>query len=317
MKIEQLEDRNILKNKIIAFLQLIRLPNLFTIPGDVAVGVVAGGGAFISVLYLKTALILLGFYIFGLITNDLADLKIDKNERPDRPLPSGEISPFIAKIAVFIILVVIFSLSLGFSTSFWMTECFLAFMIIAYNFLLKKNPVTGPFAVSLCRVTGVILGFYAVSGNIDSRPFMLYVAAWCWFLYFLSLSFAAYYEADPQKAVRGAIMAFPIPIIWIVSAPVVSGALIPVVMMKEFNPLFTIGLVSSGIFAVYLVKNVLILNYFIEQPSDVSLSVGELIWNIMFLQASACAFLGNFYATVIILILAVPAKITARKFYAS
>jgi 4-hydroxybenzoate polyprenyltransferase len=190
-------------------------------------------------------------------------------------------------------------------------------MIIAYNFLLKKNSFTGPFAISICRVLGIVLGFYAVSGQVETRPFMLYVVVWCWFLYFLSLSFAAYYEVDPQKAVRGVLMAFPIPIIWIVSAPVLSGAMIPVVIMKELNPLIGIGFVASGIFAVYLVKNILILNYFIEKPSDISESVGELIWNIMFLQASACAFLGHIYAALAILALVVPAKITAKKFYAS
>jgi 4-hydroxybenzoate polyprenyltransferase len=314
---ENSENRKSAAGNIMAFLQLIRVPNLFTVPGDAAVGILAAGGAFISFEYLKTALILLGFYIFGLITNDIADYKVDLKERPDRPLPSGRISLKTAVITALLLLGGIFSLSAGFSRTFFLTEGFLLFMILAYNFFLKKNSVTGPFAISLCRVSGVILGFYAAGGQPDSRPFMLYVAAWCWFLYFLSLSLAAYYETDPQKAVRGAFMAFPIPVIWIVSAPVVSGALIPVVVMKEMNPLFAAGLISSGIFAVYLVKNVLVLNYFVEKPSDISESIGELIWNIMFLQASACAFSGNLYAAVFILLLTLPAKITARKFYAS
>lgn len=43
-------------------------------------------------------------YAFGLVTNDIADLKTDTAERPARPLPSGEISMKEASIAAVVLL---------------------------------------------------------------------------------------------------------------------------------------------------------------------------------------------------------------------
>jgi 4-hydroxybenzoate polyprenyltransferase len=43
------------------------------------------------------------FYIAGMMLNDLADLRIDRQERPSRPLPSGRIKPAAALLAVVVL----------------------------------------------------------------------------------------------------------------------------------------------------------------------------------------------------------------------
>jgi len=106
-------DKN--KNAFKAWLALLRLPNLFTIPGDVAVGyliaetmlgkseLVLGysvtSGMVASFAYIHALVSIISLYCFGLVSNDIADFREDSVDRPDRPLPSGAISVKSAKLA--------------------------------------------------------------------------------------------------------------------------------------------------------------------------------------------------------------------------
>jgi 4-hydroxybenzoate polyprenyltransferase len=74
-----------------AWLRLLRLPNLLTVPGDVLAGFLlapaaAGGAGSIRCLLAIPAGLLL--YAAGLVLNDLFDYAEDLRDRPDRPLPS-------------------------------------------------------------------------------------------------------------------------------------------------------------------------------------------------------------------------------------
>ena len=74
-----------------AWLALLRPPNLPTLPGDPLAGwCLAGGGDWPGVIAAAVAVLLL--YMAGLILNDVADIEIDRRERPDRPLPSGRVT---------------------------------------------------------------------------------------------------------------------------------------------------------------------------------------------------------------------------------
>ncbi len=66
-----------------SWLELVRLPNLFTVPGDILVGAFLAGIAKneLSVIF-PVIIISLSLYISGLILNDYADYEIDKEERP-------------------------------------------------------------------------------------------------------------------------------------------------------------------------------------------------------------------------------------------
>lgn len=79
------------------WIQLVRLPNVFTVLSNcVAAAVIAVG----SVSQLSTAVPLfvsaVMAYWAGLILNDVNDLEEDRKHRPDRPLSSGRISPVVA-----------------------------------------------------------------------------------------------------------------------------------------------------------------------------------------------------------------------------
>src|SRR5436309_3209768 len=82
-----------MRSKFTAYLQLVRLPNVLTAAADSLAGwlLVMGSAAEPSGwLPLVTASMVL--YASGTALNDVFDLEIDRAERPNRPLPSGQIS---------------------------------------------------------------------------------------------------------------------------------------------------------------------------------------------------------------------------------
>ena len=73
-----------------AWISLLRPPNLPTVPGDSLAGWHLAGGTGVPAVIAAAGTALL-FYLSGLILNDVADIEIDRRERPDRPLPSGRV----------------------------------------------------------------------------------------------------------------------------------------------------------------------------------------------------------------------------------
>src|SRR6516165_7659972 len=81
------------------YLQLVRLPNVFTAAADSLAGwlLVEGGfdgpGQWVP-LVLASACI----YAGGIVLNDVFDYEIDRVERPGRPLPSGKVGRGFATV---------------------------------------------------------------------------------------------------------------------------------------------------------------------------------------------------------------------------
>lgn len=74
---------------------LVRLPNLFTAPPDVVLGaaLAAGTGQAVSPAPVAgLAVASMALYAAGTTLNDYFDAAEDARERPDRPIPSGEVS---------------------------------------------------------------------------------------------------------------------------------------------------------------------------------------------------------------------------------
>lgn len=141
-----------------AWLELLRVPNLLTVPGDVLAGwLLASGGRVQSPLLLALAASL-GLYAFGLVSNDIADFKTDTRERPQRPLPSKRISPLAAVGAAV-------ALGCGAPLLAWLAsgnafDCaaLLFLIIVLYNTMLKHSALAGPLTLGLCRGLNLLLG---------------------------------------------------------------------------------------------------------------------------------------------------------------
>lgn len=145
-----------------AWMQLLRPPNLFTVPGDPLAGYLLANRGFVapSLAWACAASLLL--YSAGLVLNDLADEAEDRRERPSRPVPSGAV-PKQGAWAMAILL------ALGGLAAAWLTgspaSFFIGVALLAcvalYDFLLKRWAVPGSIAMGLCRTLSVLVGAFA------------------------------------------------------------------------------------------------------------------------------------------------------------
>ncbi|WP_016908017.1 UbiA family prenyltransferase, partial [Streptomyces xiaopingdaonensis] len=80
------------RRRAAAWLQLLRVSALFTVPGDALAGAAATGSrpGRGTLLAAGSSLCL---YEAGMALNDWADREEDAVERPERPLPSGRLAP--------------------------------------------------------------------------------------------------------------------------------------------------------------------------------------------------------------------------------
>ncbi|MHB1036044.1 MAG: UbiA family prenyltransferase [Pirellulales bacterium] len=151
-----------------AYLELLRLPNVFTAMADVALGYLFTHESFepwpIFVLLLLASSFL---YLAGIVLNDYFDRELDARERPERPLPSGRIAPAAARWLGTELLLV--GAGLGWLASY-QTGCLhaglvvslLAGCVLAYDRWLKATPL-GPLAMGACRGLNVLLGMSAAA----------------------------------------------------------------------------------------------------------------------------------------------------------
>ena len=79
-----------------AVAELVRLPAVLSVPGDVLVGAAASGQARDVPRAAGLAAASSCLYLAGMALNDYADREVDAVERPARPIPSGRVTPGFA-----------------------------------------------------------------------------------------------------------------------------------------------------------------------------------------------------------------------------
>ncbi len=141
-----------------ALLELLRLPNLFTVPGDILLGwyCVSIHGDF-PWFGIGASLCL---YSAGLLFNDFFDAKVDTLERPMRPIPSGRIS----RRSVGILASLLMLLGILLAGKAWPVALVLAALILVYDGGLKKIPFVGILTMGSCRGANILLGSACASG---------------------------------------------------------------------------------------------------------------------------------------------------------
>ncbi|MFO0937521.1 MAG: UbiA family prenyltransferase [Gemmataceae bacterium] len=189
---------DLVTGRTLAFAQLIRLPNVFTAFSDILVGACAVGSVGEGPLLPRLFLLLTAsglLYLSGMAWNDYFDRAEDAKTRPNRPIPSGRITPAKARI---IALLLMFAgvLAAGLATSLGEAPLLsassrniaiaLAGAILLYDRILKLTPI-GPVGMGTCRFLNVLLGF-SLAGNVfDSIPLLvaaivgLYIVGVTWF----------------------------------------------------------------------------------------------------------------------------------------
>ncbi|MEU3681548.1 SCO3242 family prenyltransferase [Streptomyces sp. NPDC030592] len=146
-----------------AWAELLRLPALFTVPGDALAGAAAAGArpGPRTLLAIGSSLCL---YEAGMALNDWADRAEDAVERPHRPLPSGRIRPGAALAAAGALTGAGLALAAGAGRPALTIAVPLAATVWAYDLTLKHTPA-GPAAMAAARGLDLLLGAAATGAG--------------------------------------------------------------------------------------------------------------------------------------------------------
>lgn len=149
-----------------AWAELLRLPALFTVPGDALAGAAA-----VAVRPDRRTLLAVGcslcLYEAGMALNDWADRAEDAVERPHRPLPSGRVGPAAALTAACALTAGGLALAARAGRQALAVAVPLAATVWSYDLVLKRT-AAGPGAMAAARGLDLLLGAAATGGGV--RP---------------------------------------------------------------------------------------------------------------------------------------------------
>ena len=157
-----------------SLVELVRAPAALSVPGDVVAGAAAGGVLGPRTAGLAAASVCL--YWSGMAANDWADRDLDAVERPERPIPSGRVTPPQALgVAAGLTAAGVALAALAGGRRALSVALPLAGAVWAYD-LRAKNTPAGPAVMAACRGLDVLLG--ASRGRVvRALPAALTVAA--------------------------------------------------------------------------------------------------------------------------------------------
>ena len=253
-----------------AWLELLRIPNFTTIPGDPVAGfLLAGAGSVDALSHLSFAILSsLLLYAAGLILNDVADVEVDRRERPQRPIPSGRIGHEAARRAGWTFMLAGIATGSAMGWHGVAVALLLSGLISAYTFRLKATPM-GPWLLGLCRMLNLAMG--AAAAGVLSTPW------WCGALsiglYILVVSRLAHREME--SAARG--FAVWLPAITIILA---MGTLVRVTAVTGENQVR----VAAAFFFAFLLASRAALRLRAPQPAPDA--IGILITALIPMQAA-------------------------------
>nr|WP_026220319.1 UbiA family prenyltransferase [Wenjunlia vitaminophila] len=155
---------------------MLRLPALFTVPGDALAGAAAAGRRPNRRTGLAVAASLC-LYQAGMALNDWADRDEDAAERPHRPIPSGRIAPRAALAAGVGLTVAGLALASRAGRSATVLATALAGTVWAYDLRLKHTPA-GPAVMATARSLDLLLGAAATARPARSSATPAGTAGW-------------------------------------------------------------------------------------------------------------------------------------------
>ncbi len=207
---------------LFAWLQLVRLPNAFTVIADVLAGTMLARGTWqpwpLIVVLVVSAV---GMYWAGMILNDLYDVDKDRLQNRGRPLVDGRIETATARRVAYALLIggiaatLVASIALvegntsiaSTAPAFWLryytplVAVGLAAAIWLYDGPLKATAI-GPLLMGLCRVGSLLLGISIGWWLAPTQPWnanYLWVAAIGHGVYVMGITWSARREAEATQ----------------------------------------------------------------------------------------------------------------------
>ena len=269
-----------------AWLQLARVSNTPTVVSNTVAGaVLASVVAPVDVL-VAVAVAMALFYTAGMILNDVLDLEVDRRDRPERPLPSGVVSPRAAMIAVAALFVAGAALLAVVDLAALGAGLALIALIVLYDAWHKGN-VLSPVLMGGCRALVYVVAALAVAGRVGWE---VWVAAGLLLLYIVGLTQVAKAEATGRSP------AWPVAA---VLAPVVYFA------FRLPSPESFLPLVAFAAWAVWALQLVL-------ARHRIGPAVARLIAGVALFDAVAVASAGGSLAAVLVCVACFAATIALQ-----
>lgn len=260
------------------YLQLVRAPALFTSFSNIAAAhLVATGGQVQWQALLLLCAASGALLAAGMALNDCFDLAVDRNERPQRPLPSGQVPVRAAWGLGFGLLVAGVALASAVGVRSFAAAGGLALAILLYDGLLKSGPL-GPFAMGLCRYLNWMLGLSVAAWSASA--FLLPVPV---FFFICAITYLSRTEAGPgnRRLIAVAMVFLALAALsfvalsvtgrysasWVLWAALAAAAIagrIVVAAYREFSPAKVQGAVGALLFGII--------------PLDVLIALGNGIW---------------------------------------
>jgi len=155
------------------FLQLVRPANIVTSVADVLAGIAISGvlvNGDLSTNKISKILLLcvstIGLYGGGVVFNDVFDADLDKVERPERPIPRGDIS---LKEATFLGIILLLTGVIGallVNAVSAILALSIAITALLYDKWSKHNSIAGPLNMGFCRGLNLLLGISIISSSV-------------------------------------------------------------------------------------------------------------------------------------------------------
>jgi 4-hydroxybenzoate polyprenyltransferase len=275
----------------------VRVPNIFTAPADVAMGMAVTGASLTLVngsLLVASALA----YAGGMALNDAFDAPLDAVERPERPIPSGRLSRTTGFWVGAVCLAACLALAASAGARSFAVAALLVAAIVVYDGLAKPT-WAGPATMAACRALNAGLG--ASVGALDlssAQPLAIL------FFYILVVTIVSRFEviAAPVALVRAAAGAF-------LALLVASGA----IALAAWGSSGAIGLLFLALLAAWLGTP---LRAAIGEPAPRRIIgvIKAAVLGIIFLDAAFTGAAQGLGPGLLVALLFVPAFVLGRRF---
>ena len=260
-------------------LRLGRISNLPTVWTNTLVGVTLAGASALDprVSWLLVAMSL--FYVGGMYLNDAFDREFDARARPDRPIPSGQITAHavfgvgFGMLAAGVVLLAVAGLAYSGGTG-WRAPASgvaLAAAIVLYNWRHKNNPVS-PVLMGVCRMLVYLSAALTITAVLPSN---LLAASVVLLSYLIGLTYTAKREHLNELGSVWPLAALAVPLIY----GVMLAANVPLVWP------FLLLLAGWVLYALSLLKR--------RGPGDVPRAVVSLIAGISLVDAMILCAAGS------------------------
>jgi 4-hydroxybenzoate polyprenyltransferase len=285
------------KGLLSSLLELIRLPNVFTAPSDVAMGMAVSGatlGAEHAALLVASACA----YAGGMALNDACDAPLDAKERPERPIPSGRISRGLAFGVAAALLGLSVALAATSGVRPFVAALLLVGAIVVYD-AAAKGTAAGPPVMASCRALNVGVGI-----ALGALAWSALGAAAVVFVYVLVLTLVSRFEVmtAPVTLVRGAAVAF---------AAVLAAAI--ALFVLGWGPAGAVGIVFLGLLTLWIGPP---LRAAIAEPAPRRIIgvIKATVLGIILLDAAFAGAARGVVAGLLVAALFVPAYVLGRRF---